>query len=53
MTPYLKAVLGTIGLLTFFSVQGTGYGPKTVAEARVRTDQTLQTHFAAFRSDVT
>ena len=50
LTPYLKAVLGIIGLhdLTFFSVQGTGSGPDAVAEARARTDQALQEHFSAF-----
>jgi FMN-dependent NADH-azoreductase len=50
LTPYLKAVLGTIGLrdLTFFSVQGTGSGPDAVAEARTKTDQALQEYFASF-----
>jgi FMN-dependent NADH-azoreductase len=48
LTPYLKAVLDTIGLrnLTFFSVQGTGAGPDVVAEARITADQALQAHFA-------
>ncbi|CDG82140.1 FMN-dependent NADH-azoreductase [Janthinobacterium agaricidamnosum] len=50
LTPYLKIVLATIGLhdLTFFSVQGTGFGPDAVAEARSRTEQALQDYFAAF-----
>jgi FMN-dependent NADH-azoreductase len=50
LTPYLKAVLGIIGLhdLTFFSVQGTASGPDAVAEARARTDQVLQEHFSSF-----
>jgi FMN-dependent NADH-azoreductase len=50
LTPYLKVVLGTIGLhdLTFFSVEGTGAGPDAVAEARARTDQALQAYFASF-----
>jgi FMN-dependent NADH-azoreductase len=50
LTPYLKAVLGMIGLhdLTFFSVQGTASGPDTVAEARTRTDQVLQAYFSSF-----
>ena len=50
LTPYLKAVLGTVGLhdLTFFSVQGTGSGPEAVAETRIKTDQALQEHFAVF-----
>jgi FMN-dependent NADH-azoreductase len=49
LTPYLKAVLGTIGLhnLTFFSVQGSSGGPKVVAEARTRTDQALQEYFSS------
>jgi len=51
LTPYLKAILGTIGLrdLIFFSVQGTGHGPVALAQARARADQTLQAHFATFR----
>src|SRR4029079_1108187 len=50
LTPYLKAVLGTIGLhdLTFFSVQGTAFGPDAVAEARAKTDQALQEYFSSF-----
>jgi FMN-dependent NADH-azoreductase len=49
LTPYLRAVLGTIGLhdLTFFSVQGSAGGPKAVAEARTRTDQALQEYFSS------
>jgi FMN-dependent NADH-azoreductase len=50
LTTYLRTILGTIGLrdLTFFSVEGTGYGPNAVAEARARTDRALQAHFASF-----
>lgn len=50
LTPYLKAILGTIGLhdLTFFSVEGTASGPDAVAEGRARTDQALQKYFSAF-----
>jgi len=50
LTAYLKTILGSIGLrdLTFFSVEGTGYGPEAVAEARDRTDRALQAHFASF-----
>ena len=50
LTAYLKTILGSIGLrdLTFFSVEGTGYGPDAVAEARDRTDRALQAHFASF-----
>ena len=51
LTPYLKAILATIGLrdLTFFSVEGTSQGPDAVAEARARTDLALDRHFSAFR----
>jgi FMN-dependent NADH-azoreductase len=51
LTPYLKAILATIGLhdLTFFSVQGTGSGPDVVAKARAKADQTLQEYFSSFR----
>ncbi|MFM0624809.1 NAD(P)H-dependent oxidoreductase [Paraburkholderia xenovorans] len=50
LTPYLKLILGATGLhdLTFFSVEGTGVGPKVVAEARHKTDQALPAHFASF-----
>lgn len=52
LTPYLKAVLGIVGLhhLTFFSVQGTGAGPDAVAETRARTDRELEEHFSLFPS---
>jgi len=44
-------VLGIIGLhdLTFFSVQGTGFGPDAVAAARARSDQALQEYFSSFQ----
>lgn len=47
LTPYLKAILGMIGLhdLTFFSVEGTGLGPDAVAEARIKADEALEAHF--------
>jgi len=50
LTPYLKAILSTIGLhdLTFFSVEGTGSSPEAVAEARARTDQALRAYFSSF-----
>jgi FMN-dependent NADH-azoreductase len=50
LTPYLKAILGVIGLhdLTFFSVEGTGFGPEATAEARTQTDRALRTHFSSF-----
>ena len=49
LTPYLKLILGTIGLheVTFFSVEGTGAGPDAVAEARARTDQALHAYFSS------
>lgn len=51
LTPYLKAILGTIGLqdLTFFSVEGSALGPDALAEARARTDRALREHFSSFR----
>ncbi|MCP3391605.1 NAD(P)H-dependent oxidoreductase [Bradyrhizobium sp. CCGB12] len=50
LTPYLKAVLGTIGLqnLTFFSVEGAAPGSNAAARARTRTDRALQEHFSSF-----
>jgi FMN-dependent NADH-azoreductase len=52
LTPYLKTILGSIGLhdLTFFSVQGTGSGPDAVAETRAKSDQELQEYFSSFRT---
>jgi FMN-dependent NADH-azoreductase len=50
LTPYLRTILGSVGLrdLTFFSVQGTGAGPDAVVETRARADQALEAHFAGF-----
>lgn len=50
LTPYLKAILGMIGLhdLTFFSVEGAAFGPDAVAEARTKTDQALHAYFSSF-----
>jgi len=50
LTPYLKAILGMIGLhdLTFFSVQGTAFGPEALAETRARTDRALEAYFSSF-----
>jgi FMN-dependent NADH-azoreductase len=50
LTPYLKAILGIIGLhdLTFFSIEGSAFGPQAVAEARTRTDQALQEYFSSY-----
>lgn len=49
LTPYLKAILGIIGLhdVAFFSVQGAAFGPEAVAEARAGTDQVLQAYFSS------
>ncbi|VTU16280.1 FMN-dependent NADH-azoreductase [Variovorax sp. RA8] len=48
LTPYLRTILGTIGLkdLNFFSVQGTGLGHDAVADARTKTDQALREYFS-------
>lgn len=50
LTPYLKAVLGMIGLhdLNFFTIEGTALGPDAVAEARTQADQALQAYFSSF-----
>jgi FMN-dependent NADH-azoreductase len=46
LTPYLKAILGTIGLrnLTFFSLEGSARGAE--AEAETKSDQALQDYFS-------
>lgn len=48
LTPYLTAVLGTIGLrdLSFFSVERTAFGADALAEARARADEQLRRHFS-------
>jgi FMN-dependent NADH-azoreductase len=48
LSPYLKAILGMIGLhdLTFFCVQGTAFGPAAVTEARTKADRALQDYFS-------
>jgi FMN-dependent NADH-azoreductase len=53
LTPYLKAILGIIGLhdLTFFSIEGTAFGADYVAAARINADQTLQKYFSTFHVD--
>jgi FMN-dependent NADH-azoreductase len=50
LTPYLKAILATIGLhdLTFFSIEGTGAGPDAMAGIRTKTDQAVQNYFSSF-----
>jgi FMN-dependent NADH-azoreductase len=51
LTPYLKAILSTIGLndLTFFTVEGTALGPDAITAARAKTDQVLEEYFHRFR----
>jgi FMN-dependent NADH-azoreductase len=51
LTPYLKAILGMTGLhdLTFFTVQGTAFGPDAVAGIRTVTEQMLQDYFSRER----
>ena len=50
LTPYLRAILATIGLrdLTFFTVEGSSLGPDVLAEARARADRALQQYFSSF-----
>jgi FMN-dependent NADH-azoreductase len=50
LTPYLKAVLGTIGLhdVTFFSVEGAAPGSEAAIKAGVSTDRALREHFSSF-----
>jgi FMN-dependent NADH-azoreductase len=52
LTPYLKAILGMIGLhdLRFFAVQGTAFGTDAVTVARATQDQMLRDHFQSFPS---
>jgi FMN-dependent NADH-azoreductase len=48
LTPYLKAILATIGLrdLTFFSIEGTALGPDAVVRAKTRAHKSLQAYFS-------
>lgn len=50
LTPYLTTVLATIGLhdVTFFSVEGTAYGPEALASARIAADERLEAYFSSF-----
>ena len=50
LTPYLRLVLGTIGLkdVTFFSVEGTARDPASVAEAREAAEAMVRAVLAAF-----
>lgn len=54
LTPYLRAILGMIGLhdLHFFTVEGTVASPEIVVETRKRTDLALRSHFATFEASV-
>ncbi|HEY4345488.1 MAG TPA: NAD(P)H-dependent oxidoreductase [Parvibaculum sp.] len=53
LTPYLRTILGSVGLhdLIFFSVEGTAFGADAVAKARIKTDQALRAHFDRPHSD--
>jgi FMN-dependent NADH-azoreductase len=53
LTPYMQAILGTIGLhdLRFFSVQGTGADPDAVAEIRAENDRALRDYFSSCHAD--
>lgn len=46
LTPYLRYVLGTIGLtdMTFFSVQGSARGPVALETARARAQAEIMAH---------
>jgi len=48
LTPYLKTILGMIGLhdVTFFTVEGTASRPESLAQNRLQTDQALHDYFA-------
>ncbi|WP_312017303.1 NAD(P)H-dependent oxidoreductase [Bradyrhizobium liaoningense] len=50
LTPYLRAILGTIGLhdLTFFSVDGSALSPDALAAARNKADREMQRFFLGF-----
>lgn len=54
LTPYLKAILGMIGLrdVSFTCIEGVASGPAAVARARAQASLALQYHFAngQFRS---
>ncbi|KQV79598.1 NAD(P)H-dependent oxidoreductase [Rhizobium sp. Root1220] len=53
LTPYLKAILGMIGLhkVTTFSVQGTGSHSDALASLRRNADQTVRDYFASLHRD--
>ncbi len=52
LEPYLRAILATIGLhrLTFFTVQGTAFGPEPLAGAKLEADQAIAGHFNSAHS---
>ncbi|WP_394780274.1 FMN-dependent NADH-azoreductase [Undibacterium sp.] len=47
LEPYLRAILATIGLhdLTFFTVQGTAFGPEPLASAKLQADDAIAEYF--------
>ncbi|AOB32383.1 NAD(P)H dehydrogenase [Bordetella sp. H567] len=47
LTPYLSAILNTVGLvdIRYFSVQGTGLGPAALAQARQKAGRDLAAFF--------
>ncbi|NIJ35339.1 FMN-dependent NADH-azoreductase [Sphingomonas oligoaromativorans] len=49
LTPYLRAVLGIIGLqdMRFFSIEGTAAGPDATALAQRETGRAIREHFAS------
>ncbi|GGC89044.1 FMN-dependent NADH-azoreductase [Undibacterium terreum] len=49
LQPYLQAIFAMIGLhnLSFFSMQGTAFGPQALASAREESDLELANHFSA------
>lgn len=55
LTPYLKAIPGTIGLhdVTFFSVEGSALGHDALAQARIKADQAMQGFFLRFARNST
>jgi FMN-dependent NADH-azoreductase len=52
LTPYLRAILGIVGLrdLTFFTVQGSALGPDVVAMASTKVDRALHEYFSTFEA---
>lgn len=48
LTPYLKVVLGTIGLtnISFISVEGTGHGQAVIEEARMKAAREIKSQIS-------